>query len=309
MFAIIANLSYIWIGIKGNLKLSGPSVAHFGFGLLLLGILISSSKKEILSHNTSGISVNFGDQSKERTGENMTLPKGLKMDMGKYWVTYSGDSSHPKKSQKYFRIHFIDKEKQEDFTLKPNAFIDYKGNEGLSANPDARHYWNYDVFAYITALADPEKNKDTASFKNNIVQAGDTIFYSNGFMTLDSVLVNPLNPRVTFFPGDTAIVAKLTVNTMDGKTLVAWPYFYLRGNQLDFVPDTLVAQGLTVQLQKLIDKKFEIGVKESKTVQDFLTLKVYKFPFINLLWAGVIIMALGIIISMVRRIQMNKIVA
>ncbi|HEU4859209.1 MAG TPA: cytochrome c biogenesis protein CcsA [Chitinophagaceae bacterium] len=309
VFAIIANLSYIWIGIKGNLKLSGPSIAHFGFALMLLGILISSSKKEILSYNTSGISVNFGEQSKEKTGENMTLPKGLKMDMGKYWVTYAGDSSHPKKSQKYFRIHFTDKEKQEDFTLKPNAFIDYKGNEGLSANPDARHYWNYDVFAYITALADPEKNKDTASFKNYIVQPGDTIFYSNGFMTLDSVLVNPLNPRVVFLPGDTAIVAKLTVNTMDGKSLLAWPYFYLRGNQLDFVPDTLVVQGLTVQLQKLVDKKFEIGVKESKTIQDFLTLKVYKFPFINLLWAGVIIMALGIIISMVRRIQMNKISA
>ena len=128
-------------------------------------------------------------------------------------------------------------------------------------------------------------------------------------MTLDSVLVNPLNPRVAFFPGDTAIVAKLTVNTMDGKSIVAWPYFYLRGNQLDFVPDTLVTQGLTVQLQKLVDKKFEIGVKESKAIQDFLTLKVYKFPFINLLWAGVIIMALGILISMVRRIQMNRISA
>lgn len=309
VFAIVANLSYIWIGIKGNLKLSGPSIAHFGFGLMLLGILISSSKKEILSYNTSGISVNFGEQSKEKTGENMTLPKGLKMDMGKYWVTYAGDSSHPKKSQKYFNIHFTDKEKQEDFTLKPNAFIDYKGNEGLSANPDARHYWNYDVFAYITALADPEKNKDTASFKNNVVQPGDTIFYSNGFMTLDSVLVNPLNPRVAFSPGDTAIAAKLTVRTIDGKTFVAWPYFYLRGNHLDFVPDTLLAQGLTVQLQKLVDQKFEIGVKESKAIQDFLTLKVYKFPFINLLWAGVIIMALGIIISMVRRIQMNKISA
>lgn len=309
VFAIIANLSYIWIGIKGNLKLSGPSVAHFGFGLMLLGILISSSKKEILSYNTSGIAINFGEQSKEKTGENMTLIKGAKMDMGKYWVTYSGDSSHPKKSQKYFSIHFTDKEKQEDFTLKPNAFIDYKGNEGLSANPDARHYWNYDVFAYITALSDPEKNKDTATFRNNVVQPGDTIFYSNGYMTLDSVLVNPLNPRVNFLPGDTAIVAKITVNGMDGKRLVAWPYFYLRGNQLDFVPDTLFAQGLTVQLQKIIDKKFEIGVKESKAIQEFLTLKVYKFPFINLLWAGVIIMAIGILISMVRRIQMNKISA
>jgi len=308
VFAIIANLSYIWIGLKGKLKLSGPSIAHFGFGMMLLGILISSSKKEVLSNNTNGIFVPLEENKiTGKVGENYTLIKGVKMDMGKYWVTYLGDSSHSKKSQKYFKINFTDKEKLEDFTLKPNAFIDYKGNEGLSANPDARHYWDYDVFAYITALSDPSKTKDTASFRNNVVKPGDTIFYSNGFMTLDSVLVNPVNPRVVFLPGDTAIVAKLTVNAMDGKQLVAWPYFYLRENHLDFVPDTLISQGLTVQLQKLVDKRFEIGVKESKAVQDFLTLKVYKFPFINLLWLGTLLMATGFIISMVRRIQMNKI--
>ena len=309
VFAIIANLSYIWIGIKGNLKLSGPSIAHLGFGMMLLGILISSSKKEILSYNTSGISVNFGDQSKEKTGENMTLLKGVKMDMGKYHVTYSGDSSHPKKSQKYFSIHFEDKLTQEKFTLRPNAFIDYKGNEGLSANPDARHYWNYDIFAYITALADPSKNQDTVAFKNNIVQPGDTIYYSSGFMTLDSVSLNTTNPRVQFNPDDTAIVAKLTVNSTDGRKLVAWPYFYLRGNHLDFVPDTLNTLGLTVRLQRLVDRKFEIGVKESTSMQDFLTLKVYKFPFINLLWLGTIIMAIGMLVSMVRRLQVSKISA
>lgn len=308
VFAIIANLSYLWIGIKGKLKLSGPSIAHFGFGMMLLGILISSSKKEVLSNNTNGIFVPLEENKiTGKVGENYTLIKGVKMDMGKYWVTYAGDSSHPKKSQKYFKIHFTDKEKQEDFTLEPNAFIDYKGSEGLSANPDAKHYWTYDVFAYITALSDPAKTKDTASFISNVVQPGDTIFYTNGFMTLDSVLVNPVNPRVVFSPGDTAIVAKLTVDAADGKRFVAWPYFYLRENRLDFVPDTLIAQGLTVQLQKLIDKKFEIGVKESKTMQDFLTLKVYKFPFINLLWLGIFFMAVGFLISMVRRIQMNKI--
>lgn len=308
VFAIIANLAYLWIGIKGKLKLSGPSIAHFGFGMMLLGILISSAKKEVLSNNTNGIFVPLEENKiTGKVGENYTLIKDVKMDMGKYWVTYAGDSSHPKKSQKYFKIHFTDKETQEDFTLKPNAFIDYKGSEGLSANPDARHYWTYDVFAYITALSDPSKTKDTASFKNNVVGPGDSIFYTNGFMTLDSVLVNPVNPRVVFNPGDTAIVAKLTVNTADGKRLVAWPYFYLRENRLDFVPDTLSAQGLTVQLQKLVDKKFEIGVKESKSMQDFLTLKVYKFPFINLLWLGISFMAVGFVISMVRRIRMNKI--
>ena len=308
VFAIIANIAYLWIGIKGKLKLSGPSVAHLGFGMMLLGILISSSKKEVLSNNTNGIFVPLEENKiTGKVGENFTLIKDVKMDMGKYWVTYAGDSSHPKKSQKYFKILFTDKKTREDFTLKPNAFIDYKGNEGLSANPDARHYWNYDVFAYITALSDPSKTKDTASFKNNVVAPGDTIFYTNGFITLDSVLVNPVNPRVVFLPGDTAIVAKLTINSADGKRLEAWPYFYLRENHLDFVPDTLNSQGLTVQLQKLVDKKFEIGVKESKSMQDFLTLKVYKFPFINLLWLGIVLMAVGFLISMVRRIQMNKI--
>jgi cytochrome c-type biogenesis protein CcmF len=125
-------------------------------------------------------------------------------------------------------------------------------------------------------------------------------------MTLDSVQLNPVNPRTDFKKTDTAILAKLSVNTTDGKKLVLRPYFYLRNNQLEFVPDTLIVQGLTVRLQKIVENSFEIGIKESKNIQDFLTLKVYKFPFINLLWAGTIIMAIGFIISMVRRIQLNR---
>jgi cytochrome c-type biogenesis protein CcmF len=39
---------------------------------------------------------------------------------------------------------------------------------------------------------------------------------------------------------------------------------------------------------------------------EYVTLKAYKFPFINLLWLGVIVTAAGIIISMVRRIQLNR---
>ena len=59
VYAIVANAAYIWLGMKGSLKLSGGSISHFGFGLVLLGILISSSKKEILSHNTSGIAIDL----------------------------------------------------------------------------------------------------------------------------------------------------------------------------------------------------------------------------------------------------------
>ncbi|MBD0333324.1 MAG: cytochrome c biogenesis protein CcsA, partial [Chitinophagaceae bacterium] len=167
VYAVIANASYIWLGMKGKLKISGGSIAHVGFGLMLTGILISSSKKEVLSHNTTGIFVDFAEQSKEKAGENLTLKQGIKTDMSKYWVTYEKDSAHAKKPLWFYHIKFERKDGKEKFTLAPNAFVNYKGNEGLMANPDAKHYWNHDVFTYITSLPDPDKNKDTSSFRSH----------------------------------------------------------------------------------------------------------------------------------------------
>ena len=163
IYAIVANLSYIWLVLKGRLKVSGGSVAHLGFGVMLLGILISSSKKEVISYNISGIYAPLGKDSKEKPGENLTLVKGVQTDMGKYWVTYEKDSAHPKKPLWFYQIKFEDKKDSSAFTLLPNAFVNYKGNEGLMANPDAKHYWNYDVFTYITSLPDPEKKVEDTS--------------------------------------------------------------------------------------------------------------------------------------------------
>jgi cytochrome c-type biogenesis protein CcmF len=73
------------------------------------------------------------------------------------------------------------------------------------------------------------------------------------------------------------------------------------------MPDTITSENLILQFQKAnTDNSIELGVKESNALMKFVTLKAYKFPFINLLWFGVIITAIGIIISMVRRIRLNR---
>ena len=72
----------------------------------------------MLSKNTSGIFVNFGEGSEEKPGENLTLVKGVKTDMGKYWVTYKSDSAHPTKQLWFFNIHFQRKDGKEDFVLQ-----------------------------------------------------------------------------------------------------------------------------------------------------------------------------------------------
>ena len=306
IYAVVANTAYIWLGMKGKLKLSGGSIAHVGFGLLLIGILISSSKKEILSWNTSGIFVPLGEGSKEKPGENLTLVKGLPTTMGNYNVTYESDSMHPEKPLWYYKIHFKSKTGNDQFTLTPNAFINYKGNQGLMANPDAKHYWDHDIFTYITSLPDPEKNKDTSSFKPETLKRGDTAFYSNGFYVLEDLIAKDNIPTGGLAPTDKVFMATIKVYSKNKTSYISKPFLIDKTGNFFPVQDTVTSENLIFQLNKVNGDKAELGVKESNSLLKYITLKAYKFPFINLVWAGVIIMVTGIIVSIVRRVQLNK---
>ncbi len=305
IYTIIANAAYIWLGIKGKLKLSGGSIAHVGFGMVLLGILITSSKKEVLSTNTNSIATPLGPNEDPR--ENLTLIKGVPSDMGNYTLTYEKDSAHPKKQLWFYSIRFQSKDGKEDFVLKPNAFVNYKGNEGLMANPSAKHYWDHDVFTYVTSLPNPERQKDTASFKTNKLKPGDSLFYSGGYMILEKVESKDSLPPEIFGKNGSLYEAPLKIHSKTGSIYsVTSRLAIVKGGALA-LPDTITSEGLVLQLQKVNpDQSIELGVKESDAILKFVTLKAYKYPFINLLWFGVIITAIGIIISMLRRIQLNR---
>lgn len=305
VYTIIANAAYIWIGIKGKLKISGGSVAHVGFGMVLLGILISSSKKEVLSNNINGIPAPLAETEDPR--ENLTLVKGLTSDMGKYTLTYEGDSSHPKKELSFYKIHFKRKDGKEEFTLTPNSFVNYKGNEGLMSNPDARHYWTHDVFTYITSIANPDNTKDTASFKPVPLKINDTVFYSNGFIVMEGLNTKDSLPKELFGEKGELHEAPLKIYSKTGSIYtVTTRLAVAKGNTLS-LPDTITAESIVLRLQKVnADRTIELGIKESNSIMEYVTIKAYKFPFIRLLWFGVLVTAIGILMSMVHRISQNR---
>jgi cytochrome c-type biogenesis protein CcmF len=306
VYSLIANGSYIFTGQKGVLKKAGGAIAHVGFAMMLTGILISSSKKEVISHNTTGIFLNFGEGSKEKPGENLTLIKGVPTKMGEYTVTYDSDSAHPKKPLWYYHLKF-ERDGKESFSLAPNAFINYKGNEGLMANPDAKHYLTHDIFTYITSLPDPSKaNEDTTSFKTREVAIGDTVFYSKGFAVLEDVSSIKNIPGVEFGANDSASVATIKVISKTSSIFTIKPTVINLKGTVFAQPDTVLQESLVMQLQKVDGKKVTLGVKESDSIMQYVTLKAYKFPFINLLWLGTLLMVLGFMISMIWRIQGNR---
>ncbi len=308
VYSVVSNAMYIWAGLKGNLKAAGGSVAHLGFGLMLVGILISSSKKEVLSYNTTGINLRFDPQTKEKPYENLTLIKSIETDMGRYNATFiNSDSTNASGTVMYFKVNLKKKDTKEEFNLYPNLIRNTKGQEGFSNNPDSKHYWNRDVFSYISSAYNMDKEEDTTTFQTYPVDLYDSIFYSNGYMVLNKVIPNPSNDKYAFTPQDTALMADITVVNREGLKYQARPVFYVKNNQAQYIVDTVFAQNLAIGFSRVLEnQKIELQVKESGALVPYVSLKVYEFPFINVLWLGTILMIIGFIMSIIRRIKLNR---
>jgi len=313
VYAVTGNLSYIWLVLRGKLKAAGASVAHVGFGLILVGILISSAKKTVLSWNTTGITplAQAAPGEKNPAGnpaENLTLFKGVETDMGKFMVNYKRDTLNEADRKKYYEISFTAKDGSESFNLYPDVIKNNKGMEGFAANPASKHYWYKDIFVYITSFQQNDAS-DTTRFVDKEIKVGDTIFYSNGLMVLKSVSVNPASKKDVLLPGETALFLNVDVTARDGRKYSAMPGIAIDNSNIRQISDTVVAQSLVLQFNKVMDQEkgiLQMGVKESGAITDLITLKVYEFPMINLLWLGVILTVIGFVMSIIQRYKALK---
>ena len=305
VYAIIANAGYIFSGLNGKIKAAGASVAHVGFGLVLIGILLSSSKKLVLSWNTTGIAL-FQKDKREDPTENITLFKGIATDMGKYMVTYAKDTFNTKERKRFFEVNFKSKTTDEQFTLFPDLIKNNKGMEGFAANPASKHYWYKDIFVYISSYKE-NNSSDTSRFIPRELKVGDTLFYSSGLMILHKVDVNPANQKNKIREGENALFMDMEVIAKDGRRYKANPGIAVKGGlELRNLPDSVISQNLILQFNKVIDQqtgKLELGVKESAAITDLITLKVYEFPMIIVLWIGVLVTVFGFWMSVFQRLR------
>lgn len=312
VYTVIANGGYIWQVTRKNLKAAGASVSHIGFGLMLIGILISSANKELISVNRTGIAIPGLKDVKGRNEnplENITLIHGVPTPMGKYTVTYIGDSAVAKNNKVFFKLNFTESDTTsgrvgESFEVTPNAFLMKEANgTQLSSNPGSKHYLTRDIFVYITSWLNPDKITDTSTFRRNAVKQGDTIFYSNGFIVVQRMLAANKFDNKDLPVVDSAWLSEVKVFAKDGREFTVQPAFLIKDNQPSIKQDTVISQSLIIKLERGESGKMELGVKESGAVMRYITLKAYKFPYINVLWLGTIVMFIGFMMSMVYRLR------
>lgn len=305
LFSIVAHIYWL-IQRRRQWLMWGPYVAHLGFALMLAGILISASGKKILSWNTGGFSP-LQKTDIEKPMENLTLIKNKPAPMGDYDVTYLKDSSDGTKV--YYHILFQNRHAPESsFILRPDVIKNTKGMEGVSPNPDAYHYWHKDIFVYLTYIQLHSDAATQEGLLNKYTMAiGDTLRYGAGYVVLDTVSTHLKKEKniTRIKAAEMALAARFKiVDTVRKKYYWAEPLIIVKEAAVAYVRDTVPESDLVFDFRKVQENNtFEIGLRDHKMALNFITLKVYEFPFINLLWIGIFLMTLGFGLSLYARIR------
>ncbi len=303
VMAVVMNFNYLVTVIRGNVRVSGAPVAHIGFGLIMLGALISNYNQEVISLNTMGM--DYGGEWDNKTKmENVYLPQDIPVQMNDYWITYTGDSiSSPDTFHaiEYEKKANLEDEPTEKFTLLPNT--QNNPQMGLISNPSSKHYWNKDVFTYVSSIPNNSATDTAKIFKEYEVAKGDTIFTELSGIVLEDIVPNPTHPL--YIPDENQIgaMAVLGVYRRD-KRFQAEPIYYIKDRMEHSIPATVEEANLDIRFTKIVTSSGKIKLEVNETIppQAFVIMKATIFPWINVLWLGSIVMGLGFIMSMFQRI-------
>ncbi|OJU77762.1 MAG: hypothetical protein BGO09_03270 [Bacteroidetes bacterium 47-18] len=307
LFALVANGYYFITAQKGNIKKAGGSVTHLGFAIMLLGVLISGYNKHVISLDRTNTYIDFNldtyEENLKESRENVLLFRNTTLPMGPFSVSYLGDSTiNSAPPLTYFKVRFDRRDEEtgeiaESFLLYPQAY-----KKELSPNPDAKHYLSYDVFTYIKSFTEPlEKTADSISYKDYRIAVGDSIYIANAVVVFEGLVNTPENNRhYKAGSGNVAAAeARLGVYDLDRKLGALYPVLVIDSSAILTVPDTLNDLGLFMQIDKIHPEDGSVTFKmhQKGQLEDYIVMKAIIFPWINLVWLGVIVMIAGFFIS------------
>jgi cytochrome c-type biogenesis protein CcmF len=313
-FAVIANLNYWITAKKANIQKAGASFAHVGFGLIMMGALISTSMEQIISQNSSGKSVEGIDKSLSNATD-ILLQQGDTLKMGNYYVTYSGKKKVGHDVR--FKIEYYERDTTAHkyiykFTLTP--VVQLNSQMGNVLVPSTHHFLTKDIYTHIT-FGNPnieksdDKGDEYTEAKMQMMKVGDTTFSSNSIIILTGLDTHIDKEKYHLQANDIAVGAVLKVIDVNDKNYTVEPVYVIHDNMEQAIDGDLKGLGLKFSFTKVDPDthKVQIAISESKRLaKDFVVMEAFIFPYINILWIGCLIMVFGTVLSIRQRIRKNR---
>ena len=149
ILAVITNIYHVFLFGKGNQAQLASFMSHFGFGLLILGILISGLNKRHISTNPFAQQGITADSKLDKV---VTLIKERKFFLNDYWVTYESDTLEG--NLRKFDISFANRDEnnhtRDSFTVRPSAIYSNDFRKIEVWNPSTKRYLHKDIFTQVS---------------------------------------------------------------------------------------------------------------------------------------------------------------
>lgn len=295
LLASVVSVDFIIHYVKKTSNVGG-AFTHVGFTLFLLGVILAFSNSQVISRNTSGLSM--GTEADNQ--ENLVLVKGIGKPMGKYMVTYT--DSKTKGRETFYQVDFVKMKDagtgKIDFSVFPSLNVNTR--MGNVYNPDTKHFIDKDIYTFLSFAQQSAGAADSEGFSKSGEQpmnVNDTLRVGRNFIVLDDVKTTMVNDDVN----NASIAAKLKIISMTGGEMKAEIKYEIVNGELKRTDGMIEPLNLKLRFEGVStdSKAINIGIYERQ--QDYIVMKAIIFPFIAVLWFGIVVMFSGLTYSIMRR--------
>ncbi|MBU2491557.1 MAG: cytochrome c biogenesis protein CcsA [Bacteroidetes bacterium] len=283
-FTLFVNLEIAYKIFMGRKSFLGAYVAHIGIALFMLGVIASGSFSET---------------------KQIQLTKGEKVNVLGYDLTFTGFNLI-ENGQKYaFNIEVADG--SDKSVVAPVMYI-AEFNNSLMREPDILNLITKDFYVAPVSYEDGSGHNSNAG-TNVTLSRGESYEFNGAKIIFDKFNFPPDAMSSMMSGGDFRIGAEITLE-YKGKYVQLEPAMKNSGGQRSFEAVEFKDANLKIEMSNLdASGKVSLVLSNLDGVQngqlsspkEILSIDASVKPFINLVWAGVLVMVAGFIISAFRR--------
>lgn len=302
-FSFYGNGAVLWRIGRGNLRLAGGSITHVGFALMLLGIVSSTVFNDPISDG-QGADIR-GDR------DNFILQQGETRTMEGYTVRYDGKHFN----ERGRTVYNIDFTTPNGTQFRAENEVYHSTSEQWIQHPHVENFADEDIYVAVYPSAMMGGSGQDAAPGELLLQRGQTAQLDGGDFTVEFVDYDlEPDPAGIDLPADSldlAVGAELRVtNTATGETRTVAPvYLILKDRRQQYVQNRIPEWGLafTFTGMQVENDAVQLTVEGAATAsEDWIVVQAYRKPFISLLWFGTLVLAVGFVLSIVRRVQEQR---
>jgi cytochrome c-type biogenesis protein CcmF len=271
---------------------NGAVISHLGVALFLLAVMLTFSKKDTISENTSGYDLGAGFPP----SENLLLIRDKVLPMGEFHVTFVG-MQHTGNHIVY-QVDFLKENRQGEFYKVFSSYPSVQLNErmGNVYEPFAKVFLLRDIFTYVTFADLPvegHEHEEQKLIEQLEIGINDTIRVLNHQLVLKGIEA----PGGVLDPNNFTISANLEILTHFGKQYEVNPAFMVRNGFILHEDADVEDLDLKFRFREVSEKPMTIVLDIIEVRPDFIVIKTVIFPFINLLWFSSLVMLVGFYIA------------